>query len=171
MLRPAMRATPHRLFLGKESHKFSVAHMTVMPDGSKERMHGHNYQVAVAVALRDVSFDNFLHFDVFKRALEAQCKEWDEHLLLPEKNRHLEVVRHDATEIEFRLAKKRYVLPADEVILLPVENVVVETLSQEFCRRLVARLGAALRPELCASVEVTVSETPGQGGSYYLAIA
>jgi 6-pyruvoyltetrahydropterin/6-carboxytetrahydropterin synthase len=166
-----MPAAPHRLFLGKENHKFSVAHMTVLPDGSKERLHGHNYQVAVAVELRDVGFMNFLHFDVFKRALEAQCKAWDEHLLLAEKNPHLTIVRRDATELEFTLCGKRYVVPADEVILVPIENIVVETLSVEFCRRFVERMGPALRRDLCAAVEVTITETRGQGGSYYQLLA
>jgi 6-pyruvoyltetrahydropterin/6-carboxytetrahydropterin synthase len=162
-----MPPTPHRLFLGKQNHKFSVAHMTVLPDGSKERLHGHNYQVSMAVDLRDVSFQNFLHFDVFKRALEAQCKAWDEHLLLAEKNPHLEIVRRDAVELEFRLTGKRYVVPADEVVLLPIENVVVETLSVEFCKRFIERMGADLAPRLVAGVEITISETAGQGGTYY----
>jgi 6-pyruvoyltetrahydropterin/6-carboxytetrahydropterin synthase len=159
------------LFLGKDAHKFSVAHMTVLPDGSKERLHGHNYQVAMAVWLRDVSFQSFLHFDVFKKALDAQCKEWDEHLLLAEKNPHLEIVRRDAGELEFVLAGKRYVVPADEVKLLPIENVIVETLSQEFCRRFLERLGPSLQKDLVSAVEITVSETAGQGGSFYQAVA
>jgi len=165
-----MPTAPHRLFLGKENHKFSVAHMTVLPDGSKERLHGHNYQVAVSVELRDVSFQHFLHFDVFKRALEGQCKEWDEHLLLAEKNPHLTIMRRDAVELEFTLAGKHYVVPADEALLLPIENVVVETLSVEFCRRFIERMGAALDPSLIAAVEVTVTETRGQGGSYYFVV-
>ena len=36
----------HRIFTGKDVHKFSSAHMTVFPDGSKERLHGHNFSRA-----------------------------------------------------------------------------------------------------------------------------
>jgi len=162
-----MRPTPHRLFLGKDNHKFFVAHMTVLPDGRKERLHGHNYMVSLCVDLRDIAFAHFTHFDVFKKAMEAQCKEWDEHVLVAEKNPFLEVVRRDATEVEFRLCGKRYVLPADEVIFLPLENIVVETLSREFCRRFLERMGAALDPTLVVAIDVTVTETHGQGGGFY----
>jgi 6-pyruvoyltetrahydropterin/6-carboxytetrahydropterin synthase len=162
-----MRPTPHRLFLGKDNHKFFVAHMTVLPDGQKERLHGHNYMVAMTIDLRDISFKNFLHFDVFKKAMEAQCKEWDEHVLVAEQNPFLEIVKRDASEVEFRLCGKRYVLPADEVIFLPLENIVVETLSKEFCRRFVERMGPALNAKDVAALDVTVTETHGQGGGYY----
>ena len=39
----------HRIFVGKDVHKFSSAHMTVFPDGSKERLHGHNFMVDESV--------------------------------------------------------------------------------------------------------------------------
>jgi 6-pyruvoyltetrahydropterin/6-carboxytetrahydropterin synthase len=162
-----MYPTPHRLFIGKDSHKFFVSHMTVLPDGQKERLHGHNYMVSLRVDLRDISFQNFLHFDVFKKALEAQCKAWDEHLLLAEKNPFLQLVKRDAEEVEFRLCGKRYVIPADEIVFLPIENIVVETLSREFCRQWLERMGPALDRELVASVDVQVTEIQGQGGGYF----
>jgi hypothetical protein len=34
----------HRVLVAREQYKFSCAHMTVFPDGTKERLHGHNYQ-------------------------------------------------------------------------------------------------------------------------------
>jgi 6-pyruvoyltetrahydropterin/6-carboxytetrahydropterin synthase len=161
------RPTAHRLFIGKDNHKFFVAHMTVLPSGQKERLHGHNYMVQVAIDLRDISFANFLHFDVFKRSLEAICKDWDEHVLLAAHNPFFELVRQDAAELEFRLCGKRYVLPDDEVIVLPIENIVCETLAQELCRQWVARMGDALDRKLVASLEVSVTETRGQGASYF----
>lgn len=163
----SMHPTPHRLFIGKDNHKFFVSHMTVLPDGQKERLHGHNYMVALRIDLRDISFHNFLHFDVFKKSMEAQCKEWDEHVLVAEHNPFLKVLKRDAVETEFTLCGKRYVLPSDEVIFLPLENIVVETLSREFCRRIVERMGESLDRKLVASLDVSVTETVGQGGGYF----
>lgn len=165
-----MRPTAHRLFIGKDNHKFFVAHMTVLPSGEKERLHGHNYMVNVAIDLRDISFSNFLHFDVFKRSLEAICKRWDEHVLVAEKNPHLTIVSEAGGELEFRLCGKRYVLPADEVIRLPIENIVCETLAQELCRQWIEGMGAGLDRKLVAGLEVSLTETRGQGASYYQAI-
>jgi hypothetical protein len=37
----------YRIYIRKEALKFSAAHMTVFPDGTKERLHGHNYRTEV----------------------------------------------------------------------------------------------------------------------------
>jgi 6-pyruvoyltetrahydropterin/6-carboxytetrahydropterin synthase len=156
----------HRLFVGQEHHKFSIAHMTVFPDGSKERLHGHNFNVRITVVLKEVGFDKLLDIGILKRALEAQCKEWNEAFLLAEHCPKLEIVRRDAEEIEFRLCGKRYVMPAEDVIVLPVDNVVVENLTVEFGKRWLARLDGVITADRIASVEVDVRELPGQGGSW-----
>ena len=159
--------TRHRIVVGKDRHRFSCAHMTVFPDGTKERLHGHNFQVTAALDLHDVSFARFLDFARVKSALDRLCEAWDERLLIAERSPFLEIVRRDAEEIELRLCGRRYVLPADEVALLPVENVVVEALAEELAMRLVAELGGALKPEVVAGIDVSVSESPGQGASFY----
>jgi 6-pyruvoyltetrahydropterin/6-carboxytetrahydropterin synthase len=158
----------HRIYVGKDRHKFSCAHMTVFPDGSKERLHGHNFQVRVALDLRDLAFERFVDFGVIKRAVEALCRAWDERLLLGAHNPFLEVTRSDGAELEFVLCSKRYVVPADEVVLLPVANVTVELLAAELAAELVRRLVPALPPDVVEGVEVEVSESEGQSGSCYL---
>lgn len=50
-----------------------------------------------------------------------------------------------AVVMEFKLCGKHYVVPADEAVLLPVENVVVETLAEELAFALVDRLGPHLK--------------------------
>ena len=160
----------HRIFVGKDNHKFSAAHMTVFPDGTKERLHGHTYQVAVTLELRDVSFASFLDIGILKQAIDAQCRDWNEILLLAEKCPHLRIVRREAGELEFILSGKRYVVPADEALLLPVANVVVESLTEEFASALLARLRPVLTNDIVATLEVVITETRGQGGSYTVAL-
>jgi 6-pyruvoyltetrahydropterin/6-carboxytetrahydropterin synthase len=144
--------------------------MTVFPDGAKERLHGHNFQVTVALDLHTVAFETFLDLGVVKQALHALCREWNEHLLLPELCPRLEILGRDPLEVDFRLCGKRYLVPAEDVIFLPLENVIVETLAVELARRLVARLGAELRRDVVAGILVEVREAPGQGGAYYLSL-
>lgn len=141
--------------------------MTVFPDGSKERLHGHNFNVTVAIDLQHVSFESFLDIGTVKKAVDALCRDWNERLLLPERSPRIEWVRRDATEVEFRLCGKRYVVPVEDVVILPIDNVVVENLSVLFAQRLVERLGDGLRRDVIAGIEVEVREAPGQGGSYY----
>jgi 6-pyruvoyltetrahydropterin/6-carboxytetrahydropterin synthase len=160
-------AMKHRIYVGKDVHKFSSAHMTIFPDGTKERIHGHNFQVTVAFDLFDVSMQSFLDFAIVKRALDAQCKAWAERLLLPARSPHFRVNEQTETHIDFVLCDKRYVIPVEEVVLLPLENVVVETLAVQFAHEFVPRLGEAISKQTVAGIEVDVSEAAGQGGVYY----
>ena len=155
----------YRIFVGKDVHKFSCAHMTVFPDGSKEHLHGHNFQVEVAIELKTIAFAEILDFGIVKRAIQAQCDSWTEQLLLAGKNPHYVELRRDDRELEFTLCGKRYVVPRDDVITLEVDNIVVEALAAIFAQQLVERLGADLRPEVVASLEVTISESSNQGGT------
>lgn len=156
----------HRIFVGKDVHKFSSAHMSLFPDGSKERLHGHNFLVSVSAVIRDTQLENMLDFALLKQALVDQCREWDQRLLLPAQAPVLKIIKHDAVECEFTLCGKRYVVPAEEVLLLPMANVVVETLAEGFARAYVKRLGKALRAEVVETFEVTITESEGQGGSF-----
>jgi len=158
--------TRHRIFTGKDIHKFSSAHMTVFPDGTKERLHGHNFQVEAAFDLHTTALKDLLDFALVKKCLEDQCREWDQRLLLAERCPGFQIVADDGRALEFTLCGKRYVVPRDEVVLLPLENVVVETLAEAFALRLVERLGGALKREVVAAMELTVSESRNQGGHF-----
>lgn len=153
----------YRIFVGKDVHKFSCAHMTVFPDGTKERIHGHNYQVEVALELGSIAFGHIVDFGIVKDAIQSQCGAWNERLLLAERNPFYQPLSQNQTELEFKLCGKRYVIPADEVLILAVDNIVVETLSAAFAEQLVARLGGHLRSDVVTGIEVTVSESPRQG--------
>lgn len=162
---------PYRIFLGKDVHKFNAAHMTVFHDGTKEALHGHNFQVAVAIDLTDVSFAKFLDFGVVKDALGAQCHAWNERLILAANCPfYVETSRADGA-LDFTLCGRRYVVPLDEVVLLPVENIVVETLAEELGKQLLARLAGRLPVGVAVGLEVEVCESHRQGATAYLEIA
>lgn len=154
---------PYRIEVARELFKFSCAHMTVFPDGTKERLHGHNFFLGITVELRDIAFDKMIAFAPIKEAAAALCQAWKEHTLLAARNPYLEVLRDTEGEIEFRLCGDRYVLPRGDVVLLPIDNVAVEPLAAHACELLLARLGHVLRPDVVSAVEVRVSESPGQG--------
>lgn len=156
----------YRIEVARERYKFSCAHMTVFPDGRKERLHGHNYYVAAAVDLEDIAFESMVDFALIKGALGALCDEWKEHLLIAERNPHYELVRRSGGELEFRLCGKRYVIPDDEVIGLPIDNISVEALAAHAAARLVEQLAPSLGPAL--GLEVRIEENPGQGGTCYV---
>lgn len=152
-----------RVHIRKEAYKFSCAHMTVFADGSKERLHGHNYQVSVDLTLPQTALADMVPFQTIKDEIRTLSKGWDEYVLLAADCPFFQIDRKSATEIEFHLCGRRYVLPLEDVVLLPTDNIVVETLAALFCRELVARLSAIGTHIL--GVSVRIDETAGQGAS------
>lgn len=139
--------------------------MTVFPDGSKERLHGHNYYVSLTIELSSIDFKSMVDFGPVKEALAELCAEWKEHTLLATENPYFEIVSEDDREIEFRLCKERYVLPRGDVLLLPIDNLAVEPLSKLACDRLHASMREHFPASVVKAIEVTIEENPGQGAT------
>jgi 6-pyruvoyltetrahydropterin/6-carboxytetrahydropterin synthase len=157
----------HRIRIARAEHKFSCAHMTVFPDGTKERLHGHNYTVAVAVEIEGVEIAAMVPFAPIKAAVAELCAAWKERVLLAAHNPWFEIVR-DADELEFRLCDARYVMPRGDALLLPIDNISVESLAAHVAGLLRDRL-AGLSARVGA-LEVTIEESPGQGASCTVAL-
>jgi 6-pyruvoyltetrahydropterin/6-carboxytetrahydropterin synthase len=158
------------IHIRKDALKFSAAHMTVFPDGSKERLHGHNYQVELAVELTEPpALERLLSYQVFKQALRAVCAEWDEKVLIAGANPWLEILAAPQGECAFQLCGKHYVLPADEVVMLAVDNITAENLARLLCERFWAELTgdhAMAWRERIAALSLRVDESGGQGATY-----
>ncbi len=152
------------LHLGKEDFKFSAAHFTVFSGSEAEPLHGHDYRVMVELygsELDDLDF--LIPVNVVKRDIRAECAALDEKILLPERCPHLGLTRHGETTAAV-FDSRCYEFPSSEVVLLPVANVTVEALARSLWQRLRDRW-AHLQDRMDV-VEVTVTETPGQGASY-----
>ena len=159
--------TNFAIHVARTQYKFSCAHMTVFPDGSKERLHGHNYFIALTLYLSDISFKNILPFQEVKDALGALCQTWKEHTLVAAENPFFEEIRDDGEEYEFKLCGKRYVLPREDVMVLPIDNVAVEPLAFLFAKELAATLKPVVG-DVVVGINVEVSEVPGQGASAFI---
>src|SRR5262249_30900225 len=144
------------------------AHATEFPDGTKERLHGHNFQVTVALDLRSTDRKRLVDLGLLKSALTDLCAAWNERVLLAARSPELRILKQDDRELEINLCGRRYVFPADEVILLPVTNVVVETLAEVVAHTLLERLTPSVPGGEVTGLEVTITESDGQGGSYAL---
>ena len=153
------------LHLRKDSFKFSAGHMTVFPDGTKERLHGHNFQVAVTV---EVPADEFIAFARFKQEITAACNAWDERVLLPRRSPHLQVRPSAESEIDFVLCGDHYVLPRRDVLWLDVETVTTEKLAAQFATIIARAVLPLWREGRILSLAVQLDETAGQGASVRL---
>lgn len=142
--------------------------MTVFADGTKERLHGHNYTVAVVLEVDRIDLASMIPFTPIKVAIRELCAAWKEHLLLAARNPWLTIVR-DADELEFTLCGQRYVVPRGDALLLPIDNISVEALAAHVADLIRGKLAAASLPA-AATLEVTIEESPGQGASCTVAL-
>ncbi len=152
----------------KDYLKFSAAHFLIFPDGSAERLHGHNYKVAVEVQTELDAHGLVVNFKEIKPMVRRLCDELDEHLLIPGKHPVLRVAAVAEGRVEIRYRERLYVLPADEVIVLPIGNTSAENLATWFARELRGRMRAAWPHLKILQLVVGVEETPGQRGIYTL---
>ena len=161
----------HRIVVARAEHKFSCAHMTVFPDGRKERLHGHNYTVSVALDLSRVGFEHLIDFGAIKRAIAAECADWRERTLVAGESPRLERLSRAGDELEMVLCGQRYVFPEADVLVLPIDNTTTEALAELWSDRLRARLAETLAGSAAVGLEVRIEETPGQGAIAYRALS
>lgn len=151
------------ILIEKEYLKFSAAHFLIFPDGSAERLHGHNYQVTCAVSGPLSRFGLVLDFMEVKPVIRELCDQLDEHWLLPGEHHEL-VIEEDDDHWDVRYRERHYRAPKEDVIVLPINNTSAENLAawvgSELKRRLVVRFPDVSFEE----VEVSVEETSGQRG-------
>lgn len=150
----------------KEYLKFSAAHFLIFPDGTAERLHGHNYRVYVALEARLSPHGLVLDFQHIKPLVRELVGELDERWILPAQHPELRVERRADGGVEVRYRERVYAAPAEDVLLLPINNTSAENLSTLLARRLLERLRAR-HPELAVrSLTLAVEETAGQRGVY-----
>ncbi len=157
----------HHISIARDQYKFSVAHMTVFPDGTKERLHGHNYTLALAIEVSQIELASMIPFAPIKAALAELCAAWKERVLIATKNPFFQLVRDEATELEFKLCGERYVMPRQDALLLPIDNISVEALASYAATLLLERIKVLDAPHV-KSLEVTIEENPGQGSSCHI---
>lgn len=151
--------------IDKDYLKFSAAHFLIFPDGSAERLHGHNYKVYVDLHTDLDPHGLVVNFKEIKPLVRLMCDELDEHLLIPGQHPVLTCERNGAYS-EIRYRERRYLIPADEVIVLPIGNTSAENLAAWFGRTLRERLRQAWPQLRVHRLSVGVEETPGQRGVY-----
>jgi 6-pyruvoyltetrahydropterin/6-carboxytetrahydropterin synthase len=151
------------LHVAKEDFKFSAAHFIVHAD-TRERLHGHNYRVAMSVrGAVDPGSGYVLDFGTIKRAARSVCASLDERFLCPTANPHIACTLGTELTITVLHDGARFVMPVADAVLLPIANVSVEALARVVAERLV--LHGDLAPYVGKALQqlsVSVTETAGQ---------
>ena len=145
--------------IGKDQLRFTAAHFIAFP-GFREPLHGHTYQAQVTVS-GPVGPDGYVvDFLVLKKIAEEECARLHFRTLLPDRSDCLDIAERDG-QVEVSCQDgSRFVLPRQDVCLLPI----VHSSSEEIAQYLVARLRQRLRSERNSieTIEVSIEDIPGQ---------
>jgi len=151
--------------VAKDYFNFASAHFLIFANGKRESLHGHNYQVSVAVEGDLDRAGVLLDFITFKPLVKRVCDDLDHHTLI-QKDSPLLKIRQDRKDVEVLYKNQRIILPRRDIILLPIANTSTELLAEYIAdkiRRMTQRRfpGAKLR-----LIEVGVEEARGQRGFF-----
>lgn len=139
--------------------RFSASH--IIPGHAEcGKLHGHTYALHCVVRGEPAAADGFIvDFNLLSAALRRVADSLDHKLLLPARNPAMDL-KEGEREVTFHAGGKRYVVPREDVQLLPLANCSAELLSQHCLDALLRELkpGSNVR-----EVQVGVDEGYGKG--------
>ena len=149
--------------ISKEDIKFSAAHFTIFSASERERLHGHNFLVSIAVTA-EVGPDGLcFSYKEIKDRLRELCAEWDEYMLLPGESPYLRVWE-DGDYVKAQYGDEVMSFLSTDCIVLPIRNTSVEEFSRLMLERFVENCDF-LESAGVRSITVSVATGPGQKGS------
>ena len=150
----------------KEYFKFSAAHFLIFPDGSAERLHGHNYRVFVELEGSLSEHGLVIDFKMVKPVVRELIDALDEHFLLPAEHPGIQWTEREDGILELRYRDAYYAMPRGDVIVLPINNTSSENLAAWLGRELRVELEARFPDVGVRRLRLAVEETSGQRGVY-----
>jgi len=137
---------------------FSAAHF-VVGHRKCEHLHGHNWGIKLGLEGEPAEDGMIVDFDELKELLKKMCMKHDHRVLVPGKNPELEILRKGKNAV-VQVHGKKFEFPAEDVVVVPVENITVEELARYFLQRVVGTLKSSSN---ISKVSLWVEEFPGQG--------
>lgn len=149
----------------KEQLIFSAAHFITFGDNICERLHGHNYRVAAEVtgALNHQAY--VIDFIALRDALQQVVAQLDHHVLLPLQHPTIRV-EELGTEVKATFEDRRWIFPAEDCRLLPLDNTTAERLAEYIAGQILPVVQA--QTSSLEELTVSVDENEGQWGRFRL---
>jgi 6-pyruvoyltetrahydropterin/6-carboxytetrahydropterin synthase len=153
--------------VAKDYFSFASAHFLTFADGTRELLHGHNYQVSVRL---DGDLDGagmVVNFITFKPLVKQICDALDHRTLIQKLSPQLKI-RRAGPNIEIIHKRHRFVIPRQDVLLLPLANTSTEMLAQYIAGQIRKGMQRQFPGVKLYSIEVGVEEAKGQKGIFTL---
>lgn len=110
---------------------FSAGHFITFDGGKCERIHGHNYRVEVEVEGPLDENAYVIDFLALRDLARGIVERLDHRMLLPDCSRWIAVTVAE-TQTTARFGDRWWSFPADECVILPIENTTTELLAKWF---------------------------------------
>lgn len=143
------------LEMARAEFGFYAAHMALYR-GAVEPLHGHTFQVALRVSGELDSRGMLVEFADVRPAVRDAVAPLCRRTLVPADAPELEITRTEES-VSIVAGPKRYLLPATDVVLLPLANTTLEALGGY----LLDQVLPALRTGGLTAAELEIAELPG----------
>ncbi len=155
----------YKVRVTKDYLVFCAAHFISYNGDECERLHGHNYRVAVELEASLDENQYVFDFVTLKRITRALVNELDHHVVLALRNPYLRLEEAPGSVRIKVKGGKEYLFPREDCVLLPIENTTTELLGKYLGGRLLDILQREhqFRPRI---LRVEVEECFGQSGTY-----
>jgi 6-pyruvoyltetrahydropterin/6-carboxytetrahydropterin synthase len=150
-----MPSSQFKVRVTKDSLVFSAGHFITFNGDHCERIHGHNYRLAVEVE-GDLDENHYVFdFIALRDISQAIVAELDHRMLLPTQSPYIRL-EDDGPNWRARYKDRSWSFPRDECVLLPVTNTTAELLADYIAgrvRQAIGERGLPLPRVLRAEVE------------------
>lgn len=148
------------LEIHRQEFSFSAGHFTIFSRTEREAMHGHNYEVSLAMHVQ--THPNGLSFDYghYKEKMHTLCARLSRRFLLPSQSPYLRL----DDEGEYWAAHfNGKILPflKEDVVVLPLTNVTIEELARWFLQSFI-QISPDLTTHQIGAITIKVYNGPGQ---------
>ena len=144
---------------------FSSCHFIPMHEKCS-RLHGHSY--IVRIRLEGELDDNgmVMDFVILKKKLRSVISDMDHKVLLPARSKIVKISEKDGS-VEVVSCAKRYVFPAEDVLLLDVSTTTAEEMARMMTERIISEMDF---PKTVKSVAIGLDEERGQTAWYTMVL-
>jgi 6-pyruvoyltetrahydropterin/6-carboxytetrahydropterin synthase len=130
-----MPCSRFKVHVTKDYLVFCSGHFITYDGDHCERIHGHNYRVAVEVE-DDLDQNHYVvDFIALKDLTRAITDELDHRMLLPSRSRQI-VLHEDGPNVRVTYRDRFWSFPRDECVLVPIANTTAELLADFIAGRL-----------------------------------
>ena len=149
----------------KDYFNFASAHFLIFANGRREALHGHNYQVSVAVEGELDTAGVVLDFITLKPLVKRVCDELDHRTMIQKSSPALQI-RQSKQQVEVRYKGQQIILPKRDVILLPLVNTSTELLAEHIAGEIRQKVRQKFPAARLRFIEIAVEESRGQRGLF-----